>query len=120
MGGCLLSAQLPSKEVPRPLTVTRSWLNPMEKSIYTKDYATFLACLRQTRRAAGLTQQDISEKLCTTQSVISKCERGERRIDVVELREFCKAMGISLREFIEALESAIESNGELSGQHATS
>ncbi len=112
MSGCLLSAQLSGKEVPRPETATRLWLNPMEKSIYTKDYATFLACLRQTRRAAGLTQQHIAEKLGTTQSVISKCERGERRIDVVELREFCKAMGISLREFVEALESAIETSND--------
>jgi len=87
----------------------------MEKSIYTKDYAIFLQYLRQARKRAGLTQQHIAEKLETTQSVISKCERGERRIDVVELREFCKAMGVPLREFIESLESIIESGGQSKG-----
>jgi transcriptional regulator with XRE-family HTH domain len=80
----------------------------MEKSIYTKDYATFLGCLRQARKDAGLTQEQLAAKIGTTQSVVSKCERGERRIDVVELRVICKSIGVSLREFIDSLESAIE------------
>lgn len=34
-----------------------------------------------------------------TQNFVSKCERGERRIDVIELRAFCAAFGISLKTF---------------------
>jgi hypothetical protein len=30
-------------------------------------------------------------------SLISKCERGKRRIDIVELRAFCQAFGTSLQ-----------------------
>lgn len=82
----------------------------MEKSIYTKDYATFLDCLRQTRRAAGITQEQLAAKIGMTQSTVSKCERGERRIDVIELRVICKAIGISLAEFVERLESALRVN----------
>lgn len=79
----------------------------MEKSIYTKDYRIFLSCLRQARKSAGVTQGQLAAKIGTTQSVISKCERGERRVDVVELRQFCKAIGIPFDVFISELESAI-------------
>lgn len=115
MSGGLLPLNYRVRKFRVLLQATRLRRNPMEKSIYTKDYAIFLQCLRQARKRAGLTQQHIAEKLETTQSVISKCERGERRIDVVELREFCKAMGVPLREFIESLESIIESGGQSKG-----
>jgi hypothetical protein len=38
---------------------------------------------------------------------ISKCERGERRIDVVELRTFCNAMGVSFVDFVKRFDSSI-------------
>lgn len=80
----------------------------MAKSIFTKEYALFLYCLRKSRKAAGLTQEEVAERLKQTQSFVSKCERGERRIDVVELRAFCYAIGTSLNDFIQQLEIAIE------------
>jgi transcriptional regulator with XRE-family HTH domain len=49
------------------------------------------------RRRAGLTQVQLARRVGENQSFISKCERGERRIDVVELRGFCRAFGVSLR-----------------------
>jgi transcriptional regulator with XRE-family HTH domain len=76
----------------------------MEKSIHSADYATFLKVFRRVRRRAGLTQVELAERVGATQSFISKCERGERRIDVVELRTFCQAFGISLGQFVAALE----------------
>jgi transcriptional regulator with XRE-family HTH domain len=80
----------------------------MEKSVFTKEYALFLSHLRGARKAAGLTQEQIAQRLGQTQSFVSKCERGERRIDVVELRAFCRAIGISFADFIEQLELTIE------------
>ena len=80
----------------------------MEKSIHSAQYAIFLRVLRQTRKRAGLSQVQLAAKLGETQSFVSKCERGERRIDVVELRTFCRAFGISLRQFAAALEQVIE------------
>lgn len=67
----------------------------------------FLVCLRQAREQAGLTQQDLAQRLGETQSFVSKCERGERRMDLVELREFCKAMGISLEKFVRQFENTL-------------
>ncbi|MCK4785763.1 MAG: helix-turn-helix transcriptional regulator [Desulfobacteraceae bacterium] len=84
----------------------------MEKSIFTRDYDVFLRQLRAEREKARLTQAELAERLNQTQSFISKCERGERRIDVVELRAFCHAIGISYTEFVIRFERA------LTGKHA--
>lgn len=80
----------------------------MEKSICTKEYALFLSHLRSARKAAGLTQVEIAQCLQQTQSFVSKCERGERRIDIVELRAFCQAIGISLSDFIQNLDIRLQ------------
>ncbi len=55
----------------------------MEKTIYTKEYLTFLKCLRKARESSGITQVEFAEKIQETQSFVSRCERGERRIDVI-------------------------------------
>ena len=80
----------------------------MQKSINSETYAVFLDLLRETREKAGITQTELSEQLGETQSFVSKCERGERRIDIAELREFCVAMGISLEKFIKAFEKRLD------------
>lgn len=80
----------------------------MEKSIYTKEYITFLKCLVKARKDAGITQVQFAEMIQQTQSFVSRCERGERRIDVIELRVFCQAMGISFADFIIQLEKVIQ------------
>jgi len=79
----------------------------MQKSIHSREYAIFLGLLRAKRRAAGVTQVQLAERLQTTQSRISHIETGERRLDVVELRVLCQAMGISIRQFIDELETAL-------------
>jgi transcriptional regulator with XRE-family HTH domain len=76
----------------------------MEKSIHTKEYAAVLALLRQVRKDAGMTQVQLAKKLRLTQSLWSKMERGELRLDIVQLKTVCKVLGLSLREFIDRLE----------------
>jgi len=46
--------------------------------------------LRQARTAAGLTQVEVARRLGKTQSFVSKCESGERRVDVVELADLAR------------------------------
>ncbi len=76
----------------------------MEKSIHSSEYERFLALLRNTRVQSGLTQDDIATKLNATQSFVSKCERGERRLDIVELAAWCSALNVSLSSFVERFE----------------
>ena len=76
----------------------------MEKSIHSARYAVFL---REAREKAGLTQVQLARKIGETQTFVSKCERGERRVDVIELRTFCQAFGLSLKQFVAVLERAV-------------
>ncbi len=79
----------------------------MEKSTHSSEYEIFLRELRAAREEAGVTQSELAENLGSTQSQISKCERGERRIDVVELRRWMHALGGSLGAFTERFEAAV-------------
>ncbi len=60
----------------------------MTESIYTKEYRKIIKRLKKARQDAGLTQVEVAKKLNKPQSYISKIERGERRIDVIELKKF--------------------------------
>ncbi len=79
----------------------------MDKSLFSRDYETFLRRLREVRRRAGLTQVQLAERLGQTQSFVSKCERGERRLDLVEVRAFCIAMGVSFASFVAEFEGEV-------------
>ena len=79
----------------------------MEKSPFSKEYGLFLINLRNARNKARLTQEGLAKLLGETQSFISKVERGERRLDVVELRAFCRALKVPFPSFISKLHRAI-------------
>jgi len=63
--------------------------------------------LRQLRVEAGLKQEEVASRLERPQSFVSKYETGERRLDVLELREVCRAMGLTLPEFVQRLEMGL-------------
>jgi transcriptional regulator with XRE-family HTH domain len=52
---------------------------------------------------------ELAKRLKVTQSQVSKCERGEVRLDLVQLRTHCQALGISLPEFVGRFEEEIRS-----------
>ena len=79
----------------------------MPKSVFSKDYKRFLTQLRAARERAGLTQEEVARRLGQTQSWVSKCERGERRIDVLELRAFCRAFEVSFVGFVKKLDRSL-------------
>ena len=56
----------------------------MPKSTFSRKYDYFRALLIEARRNAKLTQVDLAERLHRPQSFVSKYERGERRLDVIE------------------------------------
>ncbi|MBX7165945.1 MAG: helix-turn-helix domain-containing protein [Pirellulales bacterium] len=79
----------------------------MRKTTFTREYTVLLESLRQRREQAGLTQAQLAKRLGEQQSFVSKCERGERRLDVVQLRVFCRALGMSLAEFVAEYEARL-------------
>jgi transcriptional regulator with XRE-family HTH domain len=81
----------------------------MEKSIHTREYAVLLRLLKEAREAAGLTQVQVAKRLKQSQSFVTKMERGDRRIDVVQLRTVCRLYGTTLTEFVARLELELTS-----------
>ncbi len=67
---------------------------------YRAKYSQFLLKLREVRLEAGLTQVEVGKKLKQPQAYVSKIERGERRLDAVELAEFAKLYKKSLNYFL--------------------
>jgi transcriptional regulator with XRE-family HTH domain len=76
---------------------------PREKSIFTREYGIFLATLRRLRKGAGVTQTAVGKAMGRDQSVVSKCERGQRRLDQIETMFYCKGMGMDYEEFVRIL-----------------
>ncbi|WP_313255078.1 helix-turn-helix transcriptional regulator [Stenotrophomonas acidaminiphila] len=66
----------------------------MAQSTHNPDYQLLLTVLKAARKRVGVSQVDLAERLGNTQTFVSKCERGERRIDAVELVEFAEALGV--------------------------
>ena len=76
----------------------------MDKSLYSDRQEQFQRLLRKVRTEAGLRQVDLAEKLREPQSFVSKYERGERRLDVIELEHVCECCGVTLGAFVARLE----------------
>jgi transcriptional regulator with XRE-family HTH domain len=58
------------------------------------------ACLAAARRRANVTQQELAARLGKPQSFVSEYERGQRRVDVVELLVISRALGVDPLELL--------------------
>lgn len=67
----------------------------------------FLKLLRDTRLEAKFTQVELAKRLGRQQNFVSLYERGVRRLDVLELREVCKVLGVPLVVFVKRLEGKV-------------
>lgn len=65
------------------------------KSLRTPQHRELLRRLIDARRSAGLTQHEVAHRLRRHQSFVAKYEAGERRIEVVEFVQICRAIGVS-------------------------
>ncbi len=69
--------------------------------------------LKKTREDVGLTQIDLAKKLKITQSQVSKIERGERRLDFIELRRWLRALKVPIPDFVTGFEAFVKENGKI-------
>ncbi len=72
----------------------------MPRALYTKDHNEIVARLKEARIKIGLGQVEVAEKLGRTQSYVSKIESGQRRFDVLQLKEFAKLYKKPLDYFV--------------------
>ncbi|KAF0243673.1 MAG: transcriptional [Planctomycetota bacterium] len=80
----------------------------MTKSVFSDRYDRFREALVRARKGAKLTQEDVAKRLAKPQSFVSKYERGERRLDVVEFFDIAKAVGFEPLGLLMALGLAPE------------
>ena len=84
-----------------------SVVEKMAKTIHSKQQETLQELLRIIRREANLNQQELAEALGKPQSFVSKYESGERLLDVLELRQICLALNVSLSLFAQRFEELL-------------
>ena len=82
----------------------------MQKNLHSQDQLLLRELLVELRTGAGLTQVALAERLKWEQTHVSRVERGVRRLDVLELRSWVDALGLSLPQFIEKFEQRLEAN----------
>lgn len=71
-------------------------------------YAVVLKRLRAAREAADVTQIEVARRLHNTQTFVSKVERGERRLDVIDLIDYLEAIRGDPAAFIRDLLRELE------------
>jgi len=75
----------------------------VSKSVFSEEYNQFRKMLIEARKTADLTQAELSAKLERPQSYVSKYERGERRLDLIEFLQLAQVLEIDPLTFIENL-----------------
>lgn len=70
------------------------------RSVHSVEYRAFLRLLKRARMEAGMTQAEVATALRVPQSRVSRCESGERRVDVIELKAFARLYGWEVQDFI--------------------
>ena len=71
---------------------------------YQKTYDALVGLLIQAREESGMTQREVSEALGMSHSFLSKCETGERSIDVIDLLQLAKLYGKPIQYFFPSMD----------------
>lgn len=80
----------------------------MTKSAFSERYTRLRHLLIEARNKSGLTQLDLALKLERPQSFVSKVERGERKLDLVEFLDFAAALDLNVTDTISDIASIVE------------
>lgn len=75
----------------------------MPKSVFTDAYASAIEILVRARRNAGVSQVELARRLGKPQQFVSRVERSERRVDVVEFCAMARALGVDPRTLFDEL-----------------
>ncbi|MCP4486150.1 MAG: helix-turn-helix transcriptional regulator [Gammaproteobacteria bacterium] len=80
----------------------------MLKTIHSRQSVLIRDALKQIRGKAGFSQRELCRRLDKEHTFISKCELGERRVDIAEFYWICKACNVSPKREAEKLMKAFD------------
>lgn len=78
----------------------------MPQSTHSPRYIKLLAILADARRTAGVSQAALADRLDCLQTFVSKYERGERRLDIIEFLDVAHALNLDPCKVIQQLEKS--------------
>ncbi len=77
----------------------------MVESVHTTQYQRFREILVEARKKQELSQAALAERLGRLQTFVSKYERGERRLDVIEFLDVAAALGLDPHTVLRQLQA---------------
>ena len=75
----------------------------MPNSLRSRRHRALVSVIVDARKAAGLTQRDLAAKLRVPQSLIAMIESYQRRVDVIEFLDLCRALKVPPHELLDQL-----------------
>jgi DNA-binding XRE family transcriptional regulator len=85
----------------------------MEKTLFRPEYRILLGLVRQARRDAQITQDDLATRIQAPRSTITKWETGQQRMDLLEFWSYCQGIGANPIELLQRFQNALETESSL-------
>jgi len=77
----------------------------MKKAIFSPTYISLVKWLKEARLSHGMSMRDLADKLDEPHTFVQKIESMERRLDIFEYVEVCRALGLNPKKGIDLLNS---------------
>jgi len=81
---------------------------PMEKTLFRPEYRILLGLVRQARKDAQITQDDLAARIQAPQSTITKWETGQQRMDLLEFWSYCRGIEVNPIDLLQRFQDALE------------
>ena len=78
-----------------------------EKTIFDKRYVKFVSELVKIRHSKGWSQRDLAKRVGVNHNFIARIEIRDRRLDLIEVIDYMKALGLSKAEIIKKISELI-------------
>jgi transcriptional regulator with XRE-family HTH domain len=66
----------------------------MPASLFTAAHQEIVTAVKELRRQAGLSQRQLADALGREQNLVGRIETGQRRVDLIEFVQICRACGV--------------------------
>ncbi|PNK61524.1 helix-turn-helix domain-containing protein [Psychrobacter sp. FDAARGOS_221] len=80
-------------------------MSNLRKSIHSSEHEFLRRLLKERREQLGLSQRALGKRMDVIYSFIGKVETGDRRLDVIEFVEYCKALNLDASDVIKQIQT---------------